>query len=65
MPDPTPGNGATEHGRDVVLHQEVGKALGAIAAGESDHVSGAEGQQGGGAAKEKCLRHPEATPGIA
>jgi len=40
MPDATPGHGAAEHGRDVVLHQEVGKALGAVSASEGDHISG-------------------------
>ncbi len=40
MPHPAPGNGAAEHGHDMVLDQEIGKALGAVSAGEGDHISG-------------------------
>ena len=59
MSDAAPGHRAAEYGGDVVLDQEVGEALGTISAGEGDHG----GRYRGG--KEKCLRLPEATPGIA
>jgi hypothetical protein len=47
---------AAQHRSDVVLGQQIGESFGAVSAGEGDHISGA---------KEKCLRHPEATPDIA
>jgi hypothetical protein len=50
------GDGAPEHVGDVVLDQEVGEALGAMTASESDHRR---------TGNEKCPRHPEATPDIA
>ena len=38
---PAAGDGAAEHGRDVVLDQQVGEALGTVAAGEGDGHDGA------------------------
>ena len=55
---PAPGHRAPQHRSDVVLDQEIGKTLGTVPAGESYG-------HGGYGLKEKCLRHPEATPDIA
>ena len=60
MADPPAGHGATQNGGDMILDQQVSEALGAVTASESD---GHAMVMGGG--KEKCLRLPEATPGIA
>ena len=54
MADPATGDGAAQHGGDVILHQQVAEALGTVTAGEGDH---------GG--ERKCLRLPEAIPDIA
>ena len=40
MSHPPPSHRAAENGRDMVLDQEVGKALGAITSGEGDHERG-------------------------
>ena len=37
MANTPPGYCATQDGGDVVLHQEIGKALGAISASEGNH----------------------------
>ena len=34
--DPAAGHGAAQHGGDVVLDQQIGEALGTVAAGEGD-----------------------------
>ena len=71
MPHASAGHGTAQHGGHVVLDQEVGKALGTVAAREGDgHGDGtvrADGTVGTVRAvgKEKCPRLPEATPGIA
>ena len=40
MPHAAAGDGAPEHGRDVILHQQVGEALGTVSASESDGMGG-------------------------
>src|SRR4029077_17264056 len=35
---PGPRHGPTQRGRHVILHEEVGKALGTVFSGESDHL---------------------------
>ena len=36
MPHPAARDGAAEDGGDVVLHQQVGEALGTVSAGEGE-----------------------------
>src|SRR6476469_9936984 len=58
--DAAPSDGSAQHRGDVVLDQKVGETFGTVTASEGD---GHAMVMGGG--KEKCLRLPEATPGIA
>jgi len=58
--NPSASHGPAQDGGNVILDQQVGEALGAVTASEGD---GHAIVMGGG--KEKCLRLPEATPGIA
>ncbi len=59
--DPAVLDRTAQHGRDVVLDQEIAELFGAVATGERDG-HGRERRLG---MMRKCLRHPEATPDIA
>lgn len=61
MADPMVLDRAAEHGRDVVLYQEIAELFGAVATGERD----GHGRERQLWKMRKCLRHPEATPDIA
>jgi len=62
MADSSAGHSTAQHGHHVILNQQVGESFGTVSAGESNHEGTGYWLKGG---KEKCLRHPEATPDIA
>src|SRR4029077_2653823 len=51
---PSPRHGPTQRGRHVILHEEVGKALGTVFAGESDHLLKSNGSAEWGVRSAEC-----------